>query len=112
VFIAMNRFKVQKGSEAAFEAVWLNRDSQLAEVPGFIEFNLLRGPEQEDHTLYASHSVWASRGHFEDWTRSEAFRAAHRNAGTNQPLYLGHPQFEGFEVLQTVLAGPDRAAAS
>jgi hypothetical protein len=34
--------------------------------------------------------------------RSEAFRAAHRRAGEHKPLYLDHPQFEGFEVCQTV----------
>ncbi|MGZ3349177.1 MAG: antibiotic biosynthesis monooxygenase, partial [Xanthobacteraceae bacterium] len=28
MFIAMNRFRVKKGSEEAFEEVWLNRDSQ------------------------------------------------------------------------------------
>ena len=39
---------------------------------------------------------------FEAWTRSEAFRAAHHGAGQNKPLYLGHPQFEGFEVRQTI----------
>jgi hypothetical protein len=31
----------------------------------------------EDHTLYASHTVWESRAAFEAWTKSEAFRAAH-----------------------------------
>jgi hypothetical protein len=29
MFIAMNRFRVAKGSEAAFEQVWLLRDSHL-----------------------------------------------------------------------------------
>ena len=38
-------------------------------------------------------------------TKSEAFRAAHQRAGDNKPLYLGHPQFEGFEVCQTVARG-------
>ena len=52
--------------------------------------------------LYASHTTWRSRADFEAWTTSEAFRAAHRNAGQNRPLYLGHPEFEGFEVLQTI----------
>ena len=102
MFIAMNRFRVAKGSEDAFEEVWLSRDTHLDKVPGFVEFHLLRGPEAEDHTLFASHTVWESRGAFEAWTRSEAFRAAHRNAGDNKPLYLGHPQFEGFEVRQRV----------
>jgi heme-degrading monooxygenase HmoA len=102
MFIAMNRFRVAKGSEAEFENVWLSRDSHLDKVRGFVEFHLLKGPEGEDHTLYASHTVWESRAMFEAWTRSEAFRAAHSRAGDNKPLYLDHPQFEGFEVLQSI----------
>ena len=104
MFIAMNRFQVVRGEEDAFEQVWLSRDTHLAEVPGFVEFHLLRGPELEDHTLFASHTIWRSKTDFEAWTQSEAFRAAHRNAGDNKPLYLGHPRFEGFEVVQTVAA--------
>ncbi|WP_232787460.1 antibiotic biosynthesis monooxygenase family protein [Spongiibacter nanhainus] len=94
----MNRFRITLGEEANFEEVWRTRDTHLAGVPGFKEFQLLRGPEREDHTLYASHSVWESREAFEAWTKSEAFRAAHRNAGDNKGMYLGHPEFEGFEV--------------
>ena len=104
MYIAMNRFRVAKGSEADFEAVWLGRDSHLGGVPGFVEFHLLKGPEREDHVLYASHTIWRSHADFEAWTRSEAFRAAHREAGGRKPLYLDHPQFEGFEVIQTVTA--------
>ena len=61
MFIAMNRFRVAKGSEAAFEKGWLSRDSHLDKVPGFVEFHLLKGPEAEDPTLYASHTVWEPR---------------------------------------------------
>jgi heme-degrading monooxygenase HmoA len=102
MFIAMNRFKVIKGEEAAFEKAWLSRDSRLDELPGFIEFHLLRGPERDDHTLYASHTAWTSKARFTAWTRSEQFRAAHRGAGGGKPTYLGHPEFEGFEVMQTI----------
>ena len=104
MFIAMNRFRVKKGSEDAFEKVWLDRDSYLDRVPGFLEFHLLRGPEAEDHTLYSSHTVWQSKRAFEAWTKSEQFRAAHARAGNNKtgPLYLEHPKFEGFEVRQTI----------
>lgn len=97
MFIAMNRFKVMKGSEADFEDVWRTRDSHLAEVPGFVEFSLLKGPEQEDVTLYASHTIWKDRAAFDDWTKSDHFRKAHANADNNKKLYAGHPQFEGFE---------------
>ena len=102
MFIAMNRFQVLPGNEGAFEAVWMNRDSYLSEVLGFVEFNLLRGPKTEEYTLYSSHTLWRSREDFEAWTRSEAFRKAHHTAGDNKPLYLGHPRFEGFEVIQSV----------
>ena len=71
--------------------------------PGFVEFHLLRGPEAADHRLYASHTVWQSREHFEDWTRSEAFRKAHAQAGgARKDIYQGAPKFEGFEAVQTV----------
>ena len=55
MFIAMNRFQVKIGSEAAFEA----------------------------------------------WTKSEEFRRAHARADnkTGESLYLGHPKFEGFDVI-------------
>ena len=102
MFIAMNRFRVMTGAEAEFEELWLSRDSKLHTVPGFVEFQLLRGPRKEDHTLYASHTIWASREAFEGWTRSEAFRAAHRGAGATRPLYLGPPEFEGFEPVQVL----------
>ncbi|MDT7953164.1 MAG: antibiotic biosynthesis monooxygenase [Acetobacteraceae bacterium] len=102
MFIAMNRFKVLPGAEEEFEQVWLNRDSQLASVPGFVEFHLLRGPAKDDHMLYSSHTIWRDKAAFEAWTTSEAFRAAHRGTGGTKPMYAGHPEFEGFEVIQTV----------
>ncbi len=103
MFIGMNRFRVAKGSETAFEQVWLSLEKRVEKVPpGFIEFHLLKGPEADDHTLYVSHTVWANRAAFEAWKQSESFRDAHRDAGNNEPLYLGRPQFEAFEVRQMV----------
>jgi heme-degrading monooxygenase HmoA len=102
MYIAMNRFKVQNGSEEAFENIWKNRDSSLSEMAGFKQFHLLRGPvnEAEGYTLFASHTVWASHEDFVAWTKSENFRAAHKNAGNNKAVYIGHPQFEGFSVVE------------
>ena len=99
MFIAMNRFRIAKGRESDFERIWAERDSHLDEVPGFMNFDLLRGPEADDHTLYASHSAWQSRDDFEAWTKSEAFRKAHAGAGSAKDIYLGHPMFEGFETV-------------
>ena len=112
MFIAMNRFKVAKGSERDFEQVWLTRKTHLEGVPGFVVFHLLKGPEHDDHVLYASHTMWRSQADFSAWTQSEAFRKAHAGAGGNKPLYLGHPEFEGFTVLQEVTADPTASAAA
>tara|TARA_B100000902_G_scaffold364976_1_gene385436 strand:+ start:546 stop:848 length:303 start_codon:yes stop_codon:yes gene_type:complete len=97
MFFAMNRFKIAKGKEKKFEKVWGERDSHLEGVPGFREFNLIKGDSGDNYTLYASHSTWESKGHFLQWTNSQAFRLAHKNAGKHQDIYLGPPVFEGFE---------------
>ncbi|ANJ66460.1 antibiotic biosynthesis monooxygenase [Halothiobacillus diazotrophicus] len=99
MYIAMNRFRVAKGREQEFIDIWKNRNSHLEAVPGFKEFNLLQGATDETATLFASHSLWQSAEDFGNWTRSEAFRAAHANAGGSRDLYLGPPQFEGFEMV-------------
>jgi heme-degrading monooxygenase HmoA len=103
MFIAMNRFRVKKGSEDVFEEVWLGRDTYLDRVPGFLEFHLLKGPEAED-SLFLAQRVAEQAGL--RGVDPEEFRAAHARAGneTTGPLYLEHPKFEGFEVRQTITA--------
>jgi heme-degrading monooxygenase HmoA len=97
MFIAMNRFRIAKGFEEGFEKIWRERESHLDTVPGFKTFHLLKGPEHEDHVLYASHTVWADRASFDAWTESDAFRKAHAQASAPKGTYLGHPDLETFE---------------
>lgn len=99
MFIAMNRFKVTPGKEGDFEEVWRKRESRLNEIPGFKSFHLLRGPKLDDHTLFASHTTWQDKATFDAWTHSDAFKQVHAQAGQTKGLYLGHPNFEGFEVV-------------
>ena len=99
MFIAMNRFRIALGREEVFEDLWRTRESQLDTVPGFKEFHLLKGPVDEEACLYASHTIWNSKADFTAWTESDNFKKAHANARAPQGTYLGHPQFEGFEVI-------------
>jgi heme-degrading monooxygenase HmoA len=99
MFLAMNRFKVALGKEDDFINIWKNRESYLDGVPGFLSFNLLRGETTDEYTLFSSHATWESRQAFEDWTKSEAFRNAHRNAGAARDIYNGHPKLELFETI-------------
>ena len=99
MYLTMNRFKVKRGHENAFEEIWAKRDSHLASVPGFKAFHLMKGSETEAYTLYASHTTWASEADFRAWTKSEAFRAAHAGAGGHKELYQGAPELELFEAV-------------
>ncbi len=97
MFLAMNRFQITPGFEEGFENVWRERDSYLSEVPGFVSFALLKGPSNDEHTLYASHSVWESREAFDEWTQSDSFRKAHAQTSAPKGTYLGHPNLETFD---------------
>lgn len=108
MFVATNRFHVIPEEAAAFEAAWIERETHLHELDGFLRFHLLRGPLVDGHVLYTSWTLWASRAHFDAWTRSEQFRRAHAGAGATRRMTRNHPQFEGFEVLQTI-SGPRQA---
>ena len=93
-YIAMNRFEVVSGKEEAFEDVWRNRQSYLDEVPGFIEFHLLKGEDG----VYLSHALWADEASFKAWTESESFRAAHAS-GASRGMLKGPPQLGLYHVV-------------
>lgn len=110
MFIAMNRFRIGVGFDGTFEQRWRERNSQLDTVPGFERFWLLRGGPIEGGSEFVSMSQWASRDAFVAWTESAAFRAAHGAGGPPpQGMYLGGPQFTGYEV---ALAQPGPASAA
>lgn len=94
MFIAMNKFKVVEGKGREFEEVWKNRETYLRDVPGFLEFHLLRGAPD----TFISHSTWESRRAFEAWTESEAFRQAHAQGGS-KGLVVAPPEFSGYDVV-------------
>ncbi len=102
MYIAMNRFTVTEQNAAAFEDLWLGRDSHLKDMDGFVEFHMLKGPAENGRILYASHTVWASEDAFRAWTKSQAFRAAHKDAGSTAKLHEGSPKFEGFSTIQHI----------
>jgi heme-degrading monooxygenase HmoA len=57
---------------------------------------------QEGYTLVLSHTVWQSEEDFQNWAKSESFRAAHRNAGDHKAMYKAPPVFEGFNVVNDI----------
>ncbi len=103
MYIAMNRFKVIIGSESAFEAVWKGA-IPAGRCPGLPGVPPAAWRYECGGRLYAVFLAYrlAQRRGFLNWTKSENFRMAHRNAGDNKALYWGPPRFEGFNVVAGV----------
>jgi heme-degrading monooxygenase HmoA len=102
MYLTMNRFRVRAGHEDAFEEVWRSRDSHLKSVEGFEAFHLMRGATEDGVTLYASHTAWRDQAAFQAWTKSEAFRMAHKGAKSHSDMYDGPPVLEIFETVQSL----------
>jgi heme-degrading monooxygenase HmoA len=94
MFVAMNNFKIMPGREADFEQQWRQRESYLKDVPGFLEFMLLRG---DDPGEFVSHSLWQDRAAFMAWMQSPAFTAAHRQ-GSMAGVIAGPPHAKTYDV--------------
>ena len=106
MYIAMNHFRIAAGRGDEFERIWSERESYLDSVPGFVQFHLVRSKDEEDGThRYASHTTWANRQLFVDWTHSDAFRKAHGERRSPEGLLLGHPRFEGWQAVDLETVG-------
>ena len=103
MFIAMNRFKVKNGSEEAFEKVWATRESYLGRMAGFVEFHLLEGPgRRRPHAVFLAHGL-GRQGDLRglDQVGRIPQGPCPRRQQDRRSLYLDHPKFEGFEVIQS-----------
>lgn len=82
-FVASNRFGIKPGFEGAFESMWAGRDSSLAELPGFVNFQLLRrvGAAADDGNQFISYTTWADAQSFNGWRQSDNFKRSHSNSG-------------------------------
>jgi len=97
MYLAMSRLKVASGKEAEFEASWKARESNTDGVKGFKKFNLFKGNVNKEFSLYIFHSEWNSEKDFIKWTKSDSFRFAHKNPTRHKNLYLGPPDFDGYQ---------------
>jgi len=82
-FVASNRFGIKPGFEKDFEDMWAARDTSLADLPGFVNFQLLRreGSADDDGNTYVSYTTWDSAQAFNNWRGSENFKKSHSNRG-------------------------------
>jgi heme-degrading monooxygenase HmoA len=63
----------------------------MKELPGFVDFKLLKAEGQPDgvgegEVLYIAHTIWQDRKSFEAWRDGEAFSKAHSGRDGGSPL--------------------------
>jgi heme-degrading monooxygenase HmoA len=98
MIVVMNVVSAAEGKAAEFEEAFRTRESHLAEVDGFLGFELLR---RDGENEYLVSSKWESREAFHGWLRSDAFRKAHSgDAGTRGQLSHGN-EVRMYDVLQS-----------
>jgi len=99
MYVAMNHFRIAPESVDAFERAWRERESFLAETPGFVSFHLLKSGAEADGAIpYASHTVWDDEASFRAWMGSDAFRKAHAQ-GKLSGILTGPPRFVGWTAV-------------
>ena len=112
MFVVTNRIPVSKGSETDFEDRFRNRAHLIDRSPGFVRNLVLRPSARrfnhktggyEDSTeqgYYLVQTYWETEQHFWDWTKSEAFREAHKNRAPAE-MFAGKNVLEIHEVILT-----------
>jgi heme-degrading monooxygenase HmoA len=95
MYVAMNRITVVEGKGAELETAFANRANYVNNAPGFIAFHLLR-PQQGN--TYISLSMWESQEALNEWSKSEAFGAAHRSS--LQGVAAGRPVLEQYQAVE------------
>jgi heme-degrading monooxygenase HmoA len=99
MYVVMNRFKVNAGREADFEARWRERETYLGGFDGFIQFALLRNSQSAGGiTEFVSHTIWRDQAAFDAWRNSEAFTQGHAQ-GTVQGVLAGHPEASMYDAV-------------
>ena len=97
MYLAMSRLKVVSGREIDFELAWNSREADIHNIKGFKKFNLFKGIENKEFSLYIFHSEWNSERDFINWTKSDIFKLSHINPTSQRNLYLGPPDFDGYQ---------------
>ena len=105
-FIAMNRFTVSDGFEAAFESRFASRESTLSSHDGFKGFVLLRRDGKDDDGFtHSTWSVWEDRAAFEAWKGSERSAGAAKTESASAPSIYARPPvptfYEGILMLES-----------
>ncbi len=81
MYVVMNRLTVAPEHAENLEHGFSHSAGRMREVPGCVNFNLLKEEGVAGDTVYVALTQWQDKAAFKAWTESESFRRAHANAG-------------------------------
>lgn len=93
MFVAINRLKVPAEYGSHLEEAFSRNAGGMADVAGFISFDLMRA---EEGGLFLVVTRWQDRPSFEAWREGDAFSKAHSNTNPNSPV---KSELETFDVV-------------
>jgi heme-degrading monooxygenase HmoA len=102
MYLVHNRITIKREYAEAFEQRFAEREGLVDQMDGFVSFKILRQDSDDDsQSLYVVQTTWASKGHFEAWTSSDAFRSQHaQSRSLPEDAFLGRPVIETFDAIQ------------
>jgi heme oxygenase (staphylobilin-producing) len=83
MFVAINRLKMPAEYGGHLEDRFKQSSSGMADVAGFISFELLRAEEGGEYLVVTR---WNDKPSFEAWRDGDAFQRAHSNVNPNSPV--------------------------
>jgi len=95
--VRINAIAVPPERAAELERRFAARAGEVASMPGFEAFELLRPSDGRD--TYLVYTRWASQEAFDAWVASEAFQRGHRAHATEGPV-SSRSELWSFDVVQ------------
>lgn len=74
----------------------------MREVPGFVDFRLLRLVGDDAAVLYIAETTWRDEASYTAWAESDAFSLAHQGGSGQSPLKA---TLERFTIVSTPTSG-------
>ncbi|AVP35885.1 antibiotic biosynthesis monooxygenase [Staphylococcus felis] len=76
-YCVLNYIKVLDDQTDVFESNFLNKDSHIKQLDGFVALRILR-PKHPDN-YYLIITLWESEAHFKMWCQSKQYQDSYRN---------------------------------
>jgi heme-degrading monooxygenase HmoA len=95
--VRINAITVPKERADELIARFAARAGEVAKMPGFEAFELLRPSDERD--VFLVYTRWASQEDFDNWVSSPAFQHGHRAHNTQGPVSSAS-ELWSFDVVQ------------